>query len=263
MRESNLKFFSLGIVVKDKKPGDDFIEVSPIEEFNIQESGLIDEKEKTSKSNLKDSNNKGFNTEVKSKNTVTAKWISLGVSNRTTAPDVYKSETVILFKYADVNEYFWTTIFREPNLRRLETVLYQYSNLKAGLESYKLDTSYWYLVDTRNKTIKLHTSNNDNELVTYDITIKTDKGYIEIIDGKKNLIILDSANDRLIIETNNETIVNTKNKVEVTTPRTIFNSDIFVNGNVYINQNLYVPIIYNNFESPFSFTNTKVKKTKY
>lgn len=262
MNESNLKLYSLGIVTKDKLPGDDYIEVCPIEKFSIQESNELGKKEKIDKSSLKDSNNKGFDTEVKHSNVVKAKWISLGVSNRTTAPDVYKSETVLLFKFADVNEYYWTTIFREPNLRRQETVLYSYSNLKSGLEAYDLDTSYYFLVDTRNKKIVLKTSNNDGELTTYNVTIDTKKGSVEIKDGKNNFIQLDSEKDTLTATTNSSVVINTKNFVvnaqSTTINTTNFNlnssntnmtgnvvssgSSAVFNSNVNINGKLVVPV---------------------
>lgn len=234
MLESNLRIYSLGIVTKDKTPLDDFIEVCPIEKFSIQESGLIDEKEKVSKSNLKDTNNKGFSTEVKSKTVVKAKWFPLGVSNRTTAPDVYKNETVILFKFADVNEYYWTVLFREPNIRRLETVLHSYSNKRSGLDAFDSNSSYWFLIDTRNKSIKLHTSNNDGEYTTYDFILDTKNGSLTIKDGKNNSVVLNSPSDTITVNTNNNVTINAASSVVVNSP------NITLNGNVTITQNLSV-----------------------
>lgn len=55
---------------------------------------------------------------MKARNYLKAKWLPLGHSNRLkAAPDLVKNETILLFKFGDVDEYYWTTIFREVELR--------------------------------------------------------------------------------------------------------------------------------------------------
>ena len=44
---SELKLYSLGIVIEDKPVGSDFVMVSPVEVLNIQQSGLIKEQKTT------------------------------------------------------------------------------------------------------------------------------------------------------------------------------------------------------------------------
>lgn len=202
--KSGLVLYSLGIVVETKLPGTDDIYVSPIEHLNIQDNKLIKDNKQTFKNSLPDKTGKTEASEVKATNTLKAKWIPFGHSNRTSAPDVVRNETVILFKYADVDEYFWTTIFREKNIRRLENVLYSYSNLPTGLKEFDMKSSYWVNVNTKAKMVQLHTHDNDGEHCTYDVTVETKKGILTIVDGKRNYIEMKSVDDDLNIEFNRD-----------------------------------------------------------
>lgn len=199
MDVSNLKLYSLGIVVETKPPGTDFILVSPIETLNIQTPGSIKEYSKDFKGDKKELESANFKSEHEAKNYFRAKWIPFGHSNRITAPDVVVNETVILFKFGEVNEYYWTTIFREPELRRLETVNYGYSNVRDGIASKSFDktTSYWQEISTRDKYIHIHTSMNDGEPFEYDVVIDTKTGFINMRDNVGNFIELNSPNNAI------------------------------------------------------------------
>lgn len=248
MEKSLLKIYSLGIVVETKPPGTDIILVTPIENLNIQESGPIKDKKYKSEGKLKDITSVNFQSEINSRNYLRAKWLPLSNSNRMTAPDVVANETVILFKYQNVDEYYWTTIFREPELRRLETVNYSYSNLRSGITAFNKTTSYWFEVDTRNKKIHLHTSMNDNEYTEYDIDIDTKNGILYITDKKGNIIKLNSKEDKILVNTNNDVTINTAktiniitgttvnivagNSINITAPNIVMNGDITTNGNI-------------------------------
>jgi len=247
MSESNLKLHSLGIVVETKPEGTDFILVTPIEELNIQTPGNIKEYKKEYEGSKKELESTNFKTEHEAKNYLRAKWLPFGHSNRNSAPDVVANETVVLFKFADVDEYYWTTIFREPELRRQETVQYAFSNLPKGIAAFDKDTSYWIEVSTKHKYVHLHTSNNDKEHTTYDIKIDTKKGNIEIKDGKKNNILFDSATNSLTVNTENALTINTKNIVNVNTKianivasseMNITSPNINMTGNVNVSGNI-------------------------
>lgn len=217
MTDSNLKLYSLGIVVEAKPEGTDTILVTPIEKLNIQTPGSIKDYKKDYKGDKKDLDTTSFKTEHEAKNYIRATWLPFGHSNRITAPDVNANETVILFKFGDVDEIYWTTIFREPELRRLEDVLYALSNLPNGMTAFDKDSSYWFRMSTKNKLIQLHTSMNDKEHTTYDITIDTKVGTLEVKDGKKNNILLHSPTNTLTINTQNAVNVNALNEANITT----------------------------------------------
>jgi cytoskeletal protein CcmA (bactofilin family) len=244
---SELKLYSLGIVTENKPEGTDYILVTPIEKISIQEAGYINDKERTYSSTLTDIDGKKDNQEIKGVNKVRAKWIPFGHSNRITAPDVRANETVVLFKFGDVDEYYWTTIFREPTIRRLENVVYAFSNLKSGLTAFDKSTSYWLQVDTIHKKVHFHTADNDGEVTCYDIDIDTKNGILIITDNKGEVIQIDTQNNTININTEKEinitsTIVNitASEEINLTAPIINFNGDVYFNGNFTINGDLTV-----------------------
>jgi phage baseplate assembly protein gpV len=269
MDKSLFNFYSIGIVVKDKVRQEDTITVSPIEHLNVQSNQKLDSDPVTSKGTLSSPIAKpNFSSEISSSSNITAKWINLGGSNRITAPDVYKGETVVLYKYENVDEYYWSTIFREPSLRKQETVIYSYSNEKTPMKEFNPDSSYWFLVDTFGKMLKLHTSNNDKEEVKYDITMNTKEGTFEVfrdsngnfmlLDSKqktltvyalKDITLLDSSGDYVKINSDSmsvtvnsgkSVIVNTKSvtvnasNTVINSPSNLVNGDLNVTGNVSV-----------------------------
>ena len=199
--KSGLKLYSLGIVIETKPEATDFILVSPVESLNIQETGSIKEHKKDFKGDQQDLQYTSFKSEHESKSYIRAKWIPYGHSNRITAPDVAANETVLIFKYNNVDEYYWTTIFREPQLRKLEEVMYGYSNISNSSVSEDFDEtkSYWVKISTRNKYIKLHTSKNDGEATEYDLFIDTKKGVFQLKDDLENSVEIDSTAGKVYI----------------------------------------------------------------
>lgn len=195
-KQSKLKLYSLGIVIKDKQRGSDLISVLPIEELPMSD-GLIKDAKKEFKAKGVDSKSVSKISSVEGNLELIAKWIPFGHSNRISSPDVIKNETVILFRFADTEEYYWTTIFREPSLRRLETVLYAFGNLSKGMIPFDKDSSYWLEVSTHDKYVKLHTSKSDGEPYEYDVIINTDTGSIELKDDIGNVIRLTSKEHRI------------------------------------------------------------------
>jgi len=156
-----------------------------------------------------------------------AKWLSIESSNRITAPDVVEGETVLLFKYDKIDEYYWITIFREPTLRRLEEVVYAYSNLKDGLTKFDRNSSYWIEYNTKKKFIHLHTSDNDNEASRYDIKINTKYGIVTIIDKQKNEIRLNSPTGELDVNINNKVQVKS-GTIVLSAPSIVLDGDVSI-----------------------------------
>jgi hypothetical protein len=198
--ESKLKFYSLGIVVETKPDATDIIKVVPIEEFSYVDGKLIDFKEEF-KADYKDMVGTLKKATAESSIVVDANWIPFGHSNRLSSPDVVVNETVMIFTYADTDKYYWTTIYREPKLRRLERVLYGFSNLATGIAKKAFDklSSYWVEVSTKDKHIWLKTTKSDGEPFEYDVKIDTSKGYVEVKDDIGNYYILDSAANTITV----------------------------------------------------------------
>ncbi len=208
-RTSGLKIYSIGIVTENKAFGSDVIKVCPIEEFSLEE-GKLEDDTKSLESSLPDINGVVKTAKIKGSAVLEARWTPWGNSNRDTAPDVRKSETVLIYRYADTQDYYWDTIFREPELRRLEHVRHAYSNKPSGIDAYDTSSSYWVEYSTAEKRIKLHTSDNDGEACTYDLWIDTKEGIVKLLDGFGNSIELQSGEGNLNIKTNKEVWTETK-----------------------------------------------------
>lgn len=198
--DSALELYSIGIVVVDKPRNTDFIEVTPIETI-VTADMLLKDLALNYQVGMPDHQGVVRNDQITGGPVLTARWIPFGHSNRMTAPDVIKGETVIIFRVEETEDYYWTTIFREPGIRRLETVNYMYGNIPTGLNPFDKNTSYWAEVSTHDKYVHIHTSKNDGEPFEYDIKLDTAIGKLTITDHVGNHIVLDSANDLIQLVT--------------------------------------------------------------
>lgn len=226
---SGLKLYSLGIVSKNKTPGDPWVEADPIEHLTM-DKGAISVKTPVKTTTVNADGNK-TTTSLDKVSTIKAKWIPFGHSNRDTSPDVIAGETIVIFGYADTQDFYWTTIFNEPTIRRQETVRYVYGNQPSGSSPNTLTSSYWTLFDTIGKKVVIHTSDNDGEAAQYDIEIDTKEGIFTIQDSLGNSVILESKQGRLTATTENEVIINTKRftvnaseSVEIISPKFTVNA---------------------------------------
>jgi hypothetical protein len=234
---SKLKFYSMGIVTVTKPRNTSIITVWPGEQFNLTD-GPISKDITIRAISLPNADGKIHSSGTTSTKTIQASWIPLSDSNRMTAPDVVMNETVMLYRYADTNEYYWTTIFVEPSIRRLEIVTYAYGDLRTPLQQWDENSSYWITWDTVNKKVHLHTSKSDGEPYTYDVIIDTKIGKVTVQDDIKNSIELDSAKSTLTVNTNKEVIVNTQlAEVNATTSATITTKTATVNASSVLQVN--------------------------
>lgn len=207
--ESKLKLYSLGIVVAAKERGSAFIKVCPIEEMPLA-NGKLSEQKITMASNTKSIKGVSKDAKLDGDLVLIAKWLPDTSGNRVTPPDVQPSETVILYKFADSEEYFWESREHNPGLRRLETVRFAFGNKPSGISAYDQDSSYWLEYSTHDKHIHLHTSKNNGEPYEYDIKLDTEKGVLLITDNAGNSVELDSSTSTLTATTNEQIIANTK-----------------------------------------------------
>jgi len=253
-RLSGLKLYSLGIVVEDKAVGSDQVVVYPVEELPTVYGDIS--KMQQNKASLPNAQGSVKTSQAQSQNTLIATWIPFGHSNRMTSPDVVKNETIAIFRYMDTSEYYWTTIFREPSLRRTETVVYAFGNIPTGITAFDSNTSYWYKVDTKNQIVQLHTATNNGEACGYDVIINTAQGIFTLQDTLGNNIVLNSPNGELDVNINKKVTVNTvdvvvnaQNSATVNTTTSTINASSTTNintpqtnisGNVDIGGNLTV-----------------------
>lgn len=194
--------FSIGVVAKDKVYESDIIEVYPIE-LMYMESGDVEE-QATISDTAKLIDGRVITFDINRSVTVKADWKPIGRHNRRTSPDVRKGEMVILYQYANVDQYYWEEYGIFDTLRRKERVVYTYGNTDVVDEELNEDNTYWFEISTVDKIIRLHTSDNDGELTTYDLEIDTKNGKVSLIDGRENSIVLDSDKEELTTVVHNK-----------------------------------------------------------
>lgn len=230
--QSNLVLYSLGIVLENKKRNSDEIIVIPIEHVPLVD-GNINNLSIVHKASGKDHSGTKVNSNVTGDYKLIAKWFPLSSSNRTTSPDVVANETVRIFKFADDDTYYWATLFREPSLRRLETVCFSFSDLASGVKAFDKDSSYWFEVSTHDQKIQLHTAKSNGEPFTYDFIINTRLGEIIIQDNIGNNIILNSREGHIEVNANIDVTVNSPT-VNINANVTNISNNLNVGGNVAI-----------------------------
>lgn len=193
--ESKLKLYSFGVVAVNKPLSSKEIEVTPMEDLNMIDGEITD--------NLNEAVIKGqdasggkFEAKVQGSATVTAEWLPFS-SNRKTPPDVRRGEKVAIWQFADSDKYWWSELEYEAKLRKLETVVWMFSNTQKEDEDATPETTYFIEVSTHNKQIHVHTSKNDGEPFAYDIQLNTKDGNFRIQDDIENIFFMDSAAKRL------------------------------------------------------------------
>lgn len=212
MKESLLKRYSLGLVAKDILEDEVYIDVYPIEltpTADGEVTTLIDQQH-----TVTDAIGGISNILVTKANVLKAKWMPNGDTNRLEPPTVCKNELVSIYQYSDTDEYYWTTIYNQLELRKLEKRTIILSN-KASIDipaDQLLEHSYYVTMDTINKIVHLHTSTTDGEYTTYDIALDTAEGQLEIIDGKGNRVFLDSKADAYEVDIINSITTKTATK---------------------------------------------------
>lgn len=204
--ESSKKFFGLGYVVDDKIEDSFEINVYPIEVIPTAEGQLS--YDKNDSLIVKDRDGNSIATKYDKSNTITCTWYPNGEQNRISAPDVCKGDIVEIYTYGEQNVYFWSVYAHNRGLRKREKVLYFFSN-KEGIGGDSTN-GYFFLWDTRNKKIHLHSANNDGEPCGYDLLFNTSDGILTVSDTVNNSIELKSMEGKLSINTNEKIILNTK-----------------------------------------------------
>lgn len=209
---SQLKYYSIGIIATNKELSEHFVEIVPIEHFNFIDGEILDHMEEY-KASAKSYTGESFNVKIDTTATLRAKWLPIGQTNRITPPDVRRGEQVIIYRFGDVDEFYWVDAFQYKHVRRLETAIWSFSdNRKENVEDTPTST-YWVEVSTHKKVIHIHTSKSDDEPFVYDIQINTKDGRIVIQDDDHNYIFLDSAERFIKLHNKDDTYIEMNKRI--------------------------------------------------
>lgn len=239
---SGLKFFSMAVVARTpKNHPSTVIEVTPIETLSIQDTGPVAKKDTTYSQTHQDASGKyDSQKDVTKNNIIEAEWLPLSDSNRDTPPCVYQDESVILFKYGDVQKYYWATIKHQPELRRKEIVRWSASNETAPLVPYTRDTSYFFEMNAIEKWLHVATPVN-GEGVAYRLLMDVGKSQLDISDNQGNSIVIQSVSGKLTITARQEMNFNAGKSFTFNAPLFNVNSpNVTLNGETAISKGLKI-----------------------
>ena len=197
LRRSKMRQITIGIVAENKELDTSIVRIHPVEILNTMD-GELGADTFTDETTGLNEDGSTYKDSVSVGSVVKAEWLGDADGNRITPPDVRRGEKVWLWQSGDSDKYYWTSLGRDHDLRRLETVNYRYSGFPdIPDEEITADNSYYVEVSTHKKIITLKTSKRNKELVSYKIQINPGDGNITIEDDIGNHIQLDSKNTNI------------------------------------------------------------------
>lgn len=239
---SNLEFRSLGFVAKNKSRDTNEIEVYPFEILPNLKTALTSKTVESVKEGISFKTGKPYRSTVKRGMSIKAEW--LGKTNMGLAPDVRWREQVKLYQAGDSDKWYWTSLGRDDDLRRLESLLF-YINANPEATDMPLDKDHLYrlYISSHDKIITLTTTTANGEFTTYEFTFNLKDGKVELRDGEGNYLLLNSAEtliklfnkDETTIELNRTNILaKSKDKINLeTTDYTLDAETVTVNCKTY------------------------------
>lgn len=219
--QSAFRIYAKAIVAANKPLRTRMIEVTDIENFPMMSGELTDNtKEFTAKGKDAEGND-SIDLNLKTTGSMMAEWYPLGNCNRTTAPDVRRGEEVLLFQFADSDNFYWMES-DDKGLRRLETITWRISNERDDAKPLDHKNTYWLHMSTHEKMIHLQTTKSDGEPFAYQLRLNTKDGNLVFQDDDGNSIMFNSKErhiqilnkDKSLIEMNKR-VINIKSQDEV------------------------------------------------
>lgn len=218
MEASLFKFFSFGKVAANKplydKEGqpNHMVEVFPIESFTMSAGELTDNVDEIDIKG-KDASGQDYQSKIKTKASITCKWIPLHEPNRITPPDVRRNEQVMIYRYGDTEFYFWTTAFNDV-IRKLETAVWWFSGTPEdgkNAETVKTaDNGYFIEISTHEKHVVFSTSKKNGEVVRYYLQFDTGNGNFVLKDDLGQEVVFYSVEGKIEVTSEQEIVTNTK-----------------------------------------------------
>lgn len=190
--KSQFKPVSLGSVVEDKELGSLVILVS-MSEVLPGSTGLMVSDAQTVDVKGKDSTGKEYGAKTNTDNVVQATWLSWG-SQRITPPDVRRKMRVMLYQFADQDEYYWEYLGLDNELMRLESVVWGINNNPNGTGKSAVSPQNMHTIEfsSHTKQMTLRTSKAQGEPFAYIFQLNLSNGVIALADDVGNSLTLDS-----------------------------------------------------------------------
>jgi hypothetical protein len=205
--ESGLRIYSLGIVANNKELTSEEISVVPIESTPFADGELVSVPFDQETSG-EDASGGSYNVKVTGDVAIRAKWLRGSEGNRRTPPDVRRGERVLIWCFADSNEYWWTALNMDLHLRKLETVVFQISATSdEDADPQAVENSYYIEMSSHKKMITLQTSKANDEKCVYVVQLNMAEGKAILCDELGNSVLVNSTDTVIELENAEGTVL--------------------------------------------------------
>lgn len=213
--QSKLKLYSYGRVAENKPTSTDVALVIPIEILPLLDGELAVEDTELETTGV-DEEGKTYTVKVVTRQAIKCRWLQWG-SNRKSSPDVRRDERVAIYRFGDSDLFYWVSLGLDDHLRRLETVIYRFSNLPDGLSDDELDIDNCHVleINSHKKLINLTTSKSNGEAFAYTFQFNLAESCVTLSDNDDTWIELDSAETKVTLHNKDLTEISL-NKRDIT-----------------------------------------------
>lgn len=189
---SNFKPVSVARVLEDLEPGTDILLVGGLES-NPGPTGMMVSDTQVVEAKGKDSTGKEYSSKTTTDTVIKAKWLRWG-SQRLTPPNVRRKMRVMLYRFADQDEYYWEYMGLDGHLMRLETIVWGINNNANadGESTVKPENMHTLEWSTHTKQLTLRTCKSQGEPVAYIFQFNLKDSSVTLADDLGNIASLDS-----------------------------------------------------------------------
>lgn len=189
--------YSYGIVAENKPLDTNLVKVIPVEITPFID-GSVDTDITEIESKALDSEDREYTIKIQKSKAIKCRWLKWG-GQRTTAPDVRRNMRVMIYRFADSDIFYWTSLGLDDHLFRLETVTWLFSDDPDGLsdDDRSLENSHSLTVSTHDRHITLQTVDTNNEAFTYTVKLDLAESIFTLTDNADNYFYLDSKNTNI------------------------------------------------------------------
>jgi hypothetical protein len=215
---SGLVLYGVGRAAADLVYGSEELRVIDIEKLpNLH--GKLNDKSTTFTTTTTDSLGKTHSSRGKISGGTPCTWIDL-FGNRMLPVDVIKGERVLIWRYGNSSDYFWSATSLDTNFRTTEHYIIGVANRRSRKgEKLTRENTYLLELNTHSKLINLQTSKSDGEKYAYNITIDGKNGFLLLKDDVGQVVVIKSAEElvKLVNKSGSSFELNKKN-VRVVAP---------------------------------------------
>jgi len=145
-------------------------------------------------------------------NSLQATWLPFSDPERITAPDVMRGMRVMLYKFGNGEQLFWTTVQDNVNLFRLQTVTRVYSGSKTEASDPSKENCYIQEFSTHKGHYFVFTSMKNEEKSSWMFRMDGKNGQAYLADNENNQILIDTTRRLVDLRNSDGTVLQLNGK---------------------------------------------------